>query len=209
MLDCIDLGICEYKQAYEIQKQIHQEVYEGKRNDTLIFVEHPPVLTLGASFHSENLLFPEDFYAQRGIAIEKTDRGGDVTYHCPGQLVLYPIFNIAHHGRDLHKWLRDLEEVVILTLAEFNISSRRFPPHTGVWVEDKKIAAIGVKAKKWVNLHGIAINCTNDLTPFQWFVPCGIKNYGVTSLERESGQAIDIKCLANKLHSSIKMVFEF
>ncbi|MCW5939778.1 MAG: lipoyl(octanoyl) transferase LipB [Fimbriimonadaceae bacterium] len=181
----VDLGRMEYRAAWEAQIQAHAEV-AGGGEDTLILVEHPPVLTLGASFHEENLLLSMDQYQEHGIQVVRTDRGGDVTYHGPGQLVIYPVFDVARHGRDLHHWLRQLEETVIAALRSFGLSGQRHPPHTGVWIdaegELKKVAAIGIKVKRWVSLHGIAVNCDNDLGPFSLIVPCGIHDHGVTSI---------------------------
>ena len=113
-----------------------------------------------------------------------------MTYHGPGQLVAYPVFNLTRHGKDLHKWMRDLEETVIQTLAHYNLEGTRFPPNTGVWIEDRKVCAIGVKVRKWTSMHGLALNCNNDLTPFNLIVPCGIHDYGVTSLTQELNRNI-------------------
>jgi lipoyl(octanoyl) transferase len=188
----LDLGRMPYRPAFELQAQILDEVASGQRPHTLIFVEHDPVLTLGANFHESNLLYPPEHYERLGIAIERTDRGGDVTYHGPKQLVIYPIFRVSELGRDLHKWLRDLEETMIAALRQFGLEGYRFPPHTGVWTNGRKIAAIGIKVKKWVSMHGIALNCDNDLAPFQAIIPCGIADYGVTSLTQETGRGIGI-----------------
>lgn len=190
----LDVGRRSYMETWEIQKQIAEGILTGTEPETLIFVEHDAVLTLGASFHEENLLFPRAEYEKRGIEVCVTDRGGDVTYHGPNQLVIYPIFNIAEHGKDLHKWMRDLEESIIRAIADFGITGDRFPPNTGVWVnQQRKIAAIGVKVRKWVNLHGIALNCSNDLSPFSLIIPCGIKEYPVTSLTKETGREVTIE----------------
>jgi lipoate-protein ligase B len=189
----IDLGRMEYQAAWDAQLRAHEEVAAGQE-DTLILVEHPPVLTLGASFHEENLLLSAHQYRERGIEVVRTDRGGDVTYHGPGQLVIYPVFDVARHGRDLHLWLRQLEEAVIVALRSFGLAGRRHPPHTGVWVggdeDPSKVAAIGIKVKRWVSLHGIAVNCDNDLGPFSLIVPCGIHDHGVTSISKALGAAI-------------------
>jgi lipoyl(octanoyl) transferase len=193
MARVLDLGVCGYEAAWDIQKELAEKLIAGEGEETLIFVEHPHVLTLGANFHEENLLFTAEKYASMGVEVIRTDRGGDVTYHGPRQLVIYPIFDIARHGKDLHRWMRDLEETMIRTIAEFGVEGRRFAPHTGVWVGDRKIAAIGVKIKKWVNLHGIALNCNNDLAYFDMIVPCGIVGYGVTSLTRETGREVTIE----------------
>lgn len=183
----------DYSACYELQQKLAEELIEGRREDTILFVEHPPVLTLGASFHEANLLHSREAYAEMGIAIESTDRGGDVTFHNPGQLVIYPIVDIAKQGKDLHKWMRDLEECMLLALKAFGLEGRRFPPHTGAWVGDAKIAAIGVKVRKWVNLHGIALNCNNDLQIADEIIPCGIQGYGVTSLAKELGKDVRVQ----------------
>lgn len=188
----MDLGRLSYSEALEVQKETLESVLAGAPN-TLLLLEHDRVLTLGANFHDKNLLLAPELYAQRGIEVAKADRGGDVTFHGPGQLVMYPIFDTAICGRDLHKWLRALEEAMIRTCTEFGLQSRRFPPHTGVWVEDRKVAAIGVKIRRWISMHGIALNCDNDLAPFSWIVPCGIADYGVTSLTEELGRTVTIE----------------
>lgn len=188
----LDLGQMEYLASWEVQKEVSAKVQDGGE-DTLIYVEHPPVLTLGANFHEENLLHPISLYEEMGISVHRTDRGGDVTFHGPGQLVIYPIFDLNRHGKDLHKWLRGLEEAMILTCRNFGIEARRFPPNTGAWVGDNKVAAIGIKVKRWVSIHGIALNCDNDLSVFDLFIPCGIRGYGVTSLSKEAGRKIGIE----------------
>lgn len=187
-----DLGFLGYQEAWETQKQVAEEVIAGAP-DALLLVEHPPVLTLGASFHAENLLFSREQIEAKGVQVHATDRGGDVTYHGPGQLVMYPIFDVSRHGKDLHKWLRDLEETQIQLLAGLGIEARRFAPHTGAWVGDEKVAAIGVKIRKWVSLHGIALNCSNDLKEFGLIIPCGISSYGVTSVSRLLGRNFSIE----------------
>jgi lipoyl(octanoyl) transferase len=190
----VDLGRMRYVPAWEVQKDVAEDVMAGGE-DTLLFVEHEPVLTLGASFHVQNLLLSRAEYERRGIEVVRTDRGGDVTFHGPGQLVIYPVFDLKRHGQDLHRWMRELEESVIQALAAFSVAGARFPPHTGVWVgggaeQRLKIAAIGVKVKRWVSIHGIALNCDNDLGEFGLIVPCGIVGYGVTSLSLATGKHV-------------------
>ncbi len=188
----LDLGRLDYISAWDIQKQTHEQVLGGAE-DTLILVEHDPVLTLGASFKPEHLLLTEADYRARGIDLVPTDRGGDVTYHGPGQLVCYPIFDLRRHGKDMHRWMRDLEEAMIQTCAEFGIVAGRQPDvNTGAWVNGSKIAAIGVKVRKWVSLHGTALNCENELDEFGLIVPCGVATHGVTSLTRETGRRISV-----------------
>ena len=184
-----DLGRLEYRAAWDVQREAAAQVKSGGP-DTLLLVEHDPVLTLGAGFHAENLLASGAACRHAGVAVERTDRGGDVTYHGPGQLVMYPVFDLRRHGKDLHRWMRDLEETQIRLLAQFGLTGRRFPPHTGAWIGDKKVAAIGVKIGGWISTHGIALNCEPDLTGFRLIVPCGIKEYPVTSLSAELGRSV-------------------
>lgn len=207
MASVYELGCLGYEAAWDIQKQVHAEILAGERDDTLILVEHPAVLTLGASFHEENLLLTREEYAARGIEVIRTDRGGDVTFHGPNQLVIYPIFDLRRHGKDLHKWLRDLEEAIVLTCRAFGLEGARSSVNTGVWINDRKVAAIGIKVSKWVSLHGIALNCSNDLSPFELIVPCGIQTHGVTSLSREAGQEIGIEEAKPKIFESFETVF--
>jgi lipoyl(octanoyl) transferase len=205
--DVEDLGLLEYRQSTDYQREVLEEVLSGMRPDTLLLVQHPPVLTLGANFHAEHLLLPREEYAGHSIQIEDTERGGDVTLHNPGQLVAYPIFDVGKHGRDLHRWLRDLEEAVILTCKSFGLEGYRFPPHTGVWVEGRKICAIGIKIRRWVSMHGIALNCNNDLAPFDLIVPCGIQGYGVTSLSRELARDVSVDEVRPLLIKAFEQVF--
>lgn len=176
-----------YTECSAYQTQILEDVVSGKITSTLLFAEHHPVLTLGASFHKENLLLSDEQYRSQGIEIQPTDRGGDVTFHGPGQLVIYPIFNLSVFGMDLHKWLRNLEQAMIETLKAVGIEGQRLPPHTGVWISESKVAAIGIKVRRWVSMHGIALNCNNDLSPFEGIIPCGINGYGVTSISKVLG----------------------
>ena len=182
------------------------EVQAGGK-DTLFLLEHEPVMTLGASFHTENLLHPTEWYEERSIQIQPTDRGGDITYHGPGQVVAYPIFDVKRHGQDLHRWMRDLEQTVIEALKEFGIEGVRLDVNSGVWVKQKKICAIGIKIKRWVSMHGIAINCNNDLSPFSTIVPCGIKTHGVTSISMETGREITTEEFAPILVEGFRKVF--
>lgn len=203
----VDLGTMAYRPCAELQAEVLVAVADGRIPSTLLLVEHLPVLTLGASFHAENLLLRPDQYAEMGIQVETTDRGGDVTYHGPGQRVAYPIFNVAELGKDLHKWLRDLEEAVICCLGHWGLVGYRFPPHTGVWVDGKKVCAIGIKVKRWVSMHGIAMNCNNDLSPFDAIVPCGIRDFGVTSLTRLVGRDVPVDEATPILVSAFEEVF--
>lgn len=207
MFEIVDLGRMPYQRAWDRQLEVHDSVRAGGA-DTLILVEHDPVLTLGADFHENNLLLTADQYRDRGIDVVRTDRGGDVTYHGPGQLVVYPIFDISRHGKDLHRWMRDLEETMIRTCASFGVEAGRLPlVNTGAWVRGRKIAAIGVKVRKWVNIHGIALNCNTDLTTFDLIVPCGVVGHGVTSLSRECGRSVGINDAKPSVVSAFNDVF--
>ncbi len=207
MASLYELGKLDYESAWNIQREVQAKVQSGEAEDTLILVEHPPVLTLGAGFHEENLLLSREAYTERGISIVKTDRGGDVTYHGPHQWVMYPIFDLRRHGKDLHRWLRDLEEVIIQVCAGFGLNGVRSAVNTGVWVNDRKVAAIGIKVSRWVSVHGIALNCNNDLSPFGWIVPCGIKTHGVTSLSQEVGREISMEEAKPKIVEAFQNVF--
>jgi lipoyl(octanoyl) transferase len=187
-----DLGCRPYGDALAIQEATHAEVRAGDAPPTLIFTEHPPVLTLGADFHAEHLRWSEAEYEAHGIEIVRVNRGGDVTYHGPGQLVAYPIFPISWVRRDVIAWLRGIEAVVMQTVAHFDLCARRFPPHTGVWIDDRKVCAIGIRIQRGVSMHGFALNCDLDVAAFDSIVPCGIADYGVTSLSIAAGRPISV-----------------
>ena len=206
MLKIVSLGRISYQDALARQLDILAQVQDGA-DDTLLLLEHDPVLTLGASFHPENLLHPQDWYESQGIEVVPTDRGGDITYHGPGQLVAYPIFDVAKHGKDLHRWMRDLEQTVILALMEFDLQGERLSVNSGVWINDKKASAIGIKIKRWVSMHGIAINCNVNLDPFSTIVPCGIRSHGVTSISQELGRIVTVEDFAPALIQGFKTVF--
>ncbi len=178
----IYLGSQKYEDALELQRELVALVADREIQEHVLYLEHPPTLTLGRGTDMSNILVSDQFLADRGATIHLIDRGGDVTYHGPGQLVGYPIINIANYQKDLHWYLRKIEEVLIVALARFGVEARRFPPHTGVWVGDKKIAAIGIKVSRWVTSHGFALNINPNMDHFKWIVPCGIRDYGVTSI---------------------------
>jgi lipoyl(octanoyl) transferase len=205
-LQILDLGRISYQDALAKQLDVLAQV-QGGAEDTLLLLEHDPVITLGASFHPENLLHPTEWYEERGIGVLPTDRGGDITYHGPGQLVGYPIFDVARHGKDLHRWMRDLEETVNLALLEFGIEGVRLPVNSGVWINENKVCAIGIKVKRWVSMHGIAINCDTDLSPFSTIVPCGIRSHGVTSISQELGRVVTVEDFAPALIRGFQTVF--
>ncbi len=179
-LEVEDLGLLPYKMAWEYQQKIVQKkLHNPSFPDKLILVQHPPVYTLGTSSTTDNLKFDLNSFSGELYRIE---RGGEVTYHYPGQLVVYPILDLRHYQQDLHWYLRQLEEVVIRLLAKYGINAERINGLTGVWVNSTKIAAIGIKVKRWITMHGLALNVNGDLSGFDDIIPCGIKDKGVSQL---------------------------
>lgn len=192
-----DLGVMPYADALALQREAAKARLSGAlADDLLLVVEHPPVITLGRSTKAGNLLASSEQLAARGVELFEVERGGDVTFHGPGQLVGYPIVNLEQHTQDLHWYLRQLEEVMIRALASFEITAARNPGKTGVWVRDRKIASIGVHARQWVTWHGFALNVTTDLSYFDLMIPCGIPDVVMTSVERELLEAASGVCLA-------------
>jgi lipoyl(octanoyl) transferase len=178
-----------YAEALELQRRLAKERIEKRRkNDLLLLVEHPPVITLGRGFRPEHLRTPRALLEARGIEVHEIERGGDVTFHGPGQLVGYPIFDLAEHRPDLHWFLRRLEEALMAALGQFGIEAGRREGYTGVWVQDRKIASIGIHVRQWVTWHGFALNVTTDLSYFDLIVPCGIPGVRMTSMQRELGE---------------------
>ncbi|HLH73016.1 MAG TPA: lipoyl(octanoyl) transferase LipB [Chloroflexota bacterium] len=178
------LGTMDYHEAWELQRRAVAARVAGEIPDILILVEHPHVYTLGRSGHAENVLLDEARLRTMGVQLFWVDRGGDVTYHGPGQLVGYPIIHLTRLGKDTHQHLRRIEETIIRGLADFEIEGHRDPRYTGVWVESDKIAAIGVRVSHWVTSHGFALNVSTDLSYFANIIPCGIHQRGVTSLTK-------------------------
>lgn len=184
------LGRVAYAEAWELQRRAVAARIAGEIPDLLILVEHPHVYTLGRSGHAEHVLLDEATLARIGAELFWVDRGGDVTYHGPGQLVGYPIVHLERFGKDVHAHLRRIEEVLIRVLAEVGLEGRRDPAYTGVWVGNEKIAAIGVRVSHWVTSHGFALNVDPDLSYFAHIIPCGIRHKGVTSLAQSLGRPV-------------------
>jgi lipoyl(octanoyl) transferase len=219
-----DIGLIEYKEAWLFQEKFFNEILEIKsknRNEGseittknhLIFCEHPHVYTLGNSGNKENLLVNEEYLKSRGASFYKTNRGGDITYHGPGQIVGYPIFDLDNFFNDIGKYLRFLEEVIILTLKEYGLSGERSKGETGVWLDvgkptARKICAMGVKTSRWVSMHGFAFNLNTDLSYFENIIPCGINDKKVTSLEKEIGHKIDVDHAKSLIKSNLESVFD-
>jgi lipoyl(octanoyl) transferase len=185
------LGLITYGDALELQAELVKQRRAAEIPDTLLLLEHPHVITLGSGSHDENVLVSPRERAERGIELFDTGRGGDVTYHGPGQLVGYPIFDLKPDRQDLHRYLRDIEEALIGVLADFGLRGRRKEGLTGVWVDDRKLAAIGVRVSSgWITSHGFALNVTTDLSFFGTIIPCGIRDHGVASLATELGRPV-------------------
>ena len=222
-----DLGVMGYsdawnyqetllKQNVDIKTRYHSAQQKQLKNSTtnyLLFVEHPPVYTLGKTGHEENVLLDESELQERGILFVRTNRGGDITFHGPEQIVGYPILDLEKFGTDIGKYLRNLEEIIIRTLSDYGIRGERSSGETGVWLEpgvvgkERKIAAFGVRCSRWITMHGFAFNVNTDLQYFEGIIPCGIKNKQVSSLARELGRNIDLGEVKEKLKFHFEDVF--
>jgi len=209
ILTYCDLGFIDYKEAWDLQLEIHSKRVTGEVDDFLFLLEHPNTYTLGKTAHKENLVGSEDYLTQNKISVYDIDRGGDITYHGPGQIVGYPIIDLNNWFNDTHKYLRALEEVIIKTCKDYGLKSERNPKHTGVWIDDKKIAAIGIKVSRWVTMHGFAFNVNTDLNLFSGIIPCGIQDKTVTSLKQELNREINIREVKEKLLKNFIQLFEY
>jgi lipoyl(octanoyl) transferase len=222
-----DLGLIGYPEAWDYQRKLNREIQEVKQKNTglslhkqsainnyLLFCEHPHVYTLGRSGKANNLLVNEDFLKSRGASFFKTDRGGDITYHGPGQIVGYPIFDLETFNLGVRQYVHNLEEAIILTLADYSIKSERLPGATGVWLDinnparTRKICAIGVKVSRSVTMHGFAFNVNTNLEYYGYINPCGFTDKGVTSLQNELGKEVDIEPVKITLARKLAEVFK-
>ncbi|MEN9977709.1 MAG: hypothetical protein RLZZ569_334 [Bacteroidota bacterium] len=222
-----DLGLIDYQEAWDFQEQLFKATIDRKiaqRNGAtevatenhLLFCEHPHVYTLGKSGSVDHLLLSDDQLTQHDARFYKINRGGDITYHGPGQLVAYPIFDLDHFFTDIHKYMRFLEEAVIATLADFGIKGERYDGLTGVWIEPttaraRKICAMGVKSSRWVTMHGIGFNVNSNLSYFSHIVPCGIDDKAVTSMQQELGHEVDMSAVkvALKKHLAAGFAYQY
>jgi lipoyl(octanoyl) transferase len=205
--DLVLIDSLSYQEAVALQEKYTDAVASNRESEKFILLQHPHVITLGRGFHQENLLFTKQWLQEQGIAVEESGRGGDVTYHGPGQIVGYPILNIIDQP-DLHLYLRNLEELMIRCVADFGIEAHREPGMTGAWVGSEKIGAIGVRVSRWVTSHGFALNVNTDLHYFDFIVPCGIKQYGVTSLERLLGKEVELAKVQDSLIVHFQTIFQ-
>jgi lipoyl(octanoyl) transferase len=204
----IDIGRTDYAYAWDLQKLLLKERIEGRIPDTILFTEHNNTYTIGKSGGDDHLLASDSELHEKEIALFKIDRGGDITYHGPGQIVCYPIIDLSEHYKDIHRYLRDLEEVIIRTLKRYSIEAYREPDYTGVWVSGEKICAIGVKVSHWVTMHGFAFNVNTDLSYFGRIIPCGIFHKGVTSLSQVLERPVDMTEVKGVIAGELADVFQ-
>lgn len=202
----LDLGLIDYQEAYQIQLNCVQEAL-GQDQQTVVLCEHPAVLTLGRLAEDGHILYSKDELVRRGVSIHRIDRGGEVTLHAPGQLVVYPILNLNYWKRDLHAYLHQLEEAAIDLLKDFGIVATRISGKTGVWVGREKIVSMGVGVKKWITYHGLAINVSTDLNLFSIIRPCGM-DVQMTSIERILHRPVDMNIVKQKTIETLKTVFD-
>jgi len=205
----LDIGRTPYVDAWDLQKKLVELRHQARIPDSLLIAEHEPVITMGRATSLSNLLVSKEQLAKRGVDLFEIERGGDITFHGPGQLVAYPIIDLNNRGRDLHRYLRDLEELVIRTLSDFGISAGLKEGLTGVWAEDRKLAAIGVAVTRWITYHGLALNVNTDLDYFKMINPCGITKYRVGSMTGILGKQIDFRAVADSLAENFAAMFYY
>jgi lipoyl(octanoyl) transferase len=204
-----DLDSIDYKEAWDLQKSIHQLRVENKIDDVLFLLEHPHTYTLGKTADKENLVGDDKYLSEHNISVYDIDRGGDITYHGPGQIVGYPIINLSNWQQDTHKYLRAIEDVILNVCAEYGLNGSRVDKYTGVWIADRKICAIGIKVSRWITMHGFAFNINTDLKLFDGIIPCGITDKDVTSLNRELKKEIQINEVKEKIIHHFIDIFRF
>lgn len=219
-IELYDLRAASYQSTWDLQHEVQTSIIEEKRaeqkgefegvrkNDALLFVEHPHVYTLGKSGAEENMLRSMAELLKLDAEFVKIDRGGDITYHGPGQIVGYPIMDLDRHFTDIHKYLRFLEEVIIRVCGDYGFEAGRIDGLTGVWIGEEKIAAMGIRCSRWVTMHGFALNVNTDLSYFQHIVPCGIQDKAVTSLQKLMGKEMDIEEVKKRIVFHFQDVFE-
>ncbi|MFA7419439.1 MAG: lipoyl(octanoyl) transferase LipB [Melioribacteraceae bacterium] len=209
IFDYCDLGFIDYQQAWDLQKDIFVKRTKDEISDTFFMLEHPHTYTLGKVAEKENLISSESQLKELGVSVYEIDRGGDITYHGPGQIVGYPIIKLSDWKEDTHEYLRGLEEVIMKVCADYGLETHRNTKYTGVWIAERKIAAIGIKVSRWTTMHGFAFNVNTDLNYFGGIIPCGIRDKEVTSLNRELGKEISIDEVKEKLVEKFAEVFGY
>jgi lipoyl(octanoyl) transferase len=203
----IRTGISRYGPVWKLQQHLFRHITEQRSDNYLILTEHHPVITIGQKSNPAHLLASKAFLQQQGIELYHIDRGGDVTFHGPGQLVGYPILNLLDFRQDVRWYLRTLEEVILRTLGDYKLPAQRLQDLTGVWIKNKKICAIGVKITRWVTMHGFALNVSTDLNYFQYIIPCGISGKGVTSILEQSGNITSLNDVSNRVCAHFADIF--
>jgi lipoyl(octanoyl) transferase len=208
-LHVVDLGRRDYVSVLELQEQTHAARIRGEIPDTLLLVEHEPVITMGRAAKREHILVPTELLAARGIEVHEIGRGGDVTYHGPGQLVAYPILDLRPDRCDVRRYVRNLEQVMLQVATSYGLDSQRIDGKTGAFCDDRKYGALGVRISRWVTMHGIAINVSTDLNAFSLIVPCGLADTAVTSLSRETGRDITLAEARERTQQQFADVFGY
>lgn len=204
----MELGVEEYGKIFHLQKRLHEARRIAIIPDIVIFLEHCPCLTIGRNGNSNHILVSAQYLVEEGIKIYETDRGGDITYHGPGQLVCYPIFDLNTYGQDLHMYVRRMEEILIRSLDSFGIAAGRKKGYPGAWTGDAKIAAVGIGVRHWVTMHGISLNVCPDLGHFSFIVPCGISQWGVTSMKEILGHPVDMMRVRMEMRRQFSEIFD-
>ena len=205
----MNLGEIDYQEAWDLQKLLFEKRLSGEITDTLLLLEHPHTYTLGKTADKKNLIGDDQYLKERGIKVYDIDRGGDITYHGPGQIVGYIIFDLKNWKQDTHLFLRALEDVIIKTCSDFNLATSRNEKNTGVWIEEKKICAIGIKVSRWITMHGFAFNVNTDLEFFNGIIPCGINDKKVTSLKNEFNNIFDIQSVKETILKNVGEIFGY
>ena len=208
-INLVDLGLMPYSEALAIQKKTVENIMNGTLESTFFLVEHPPVLTLGRRAERKNILATDEILDKEGVELYNVERGGDVTYHGPGQIVGYPILKLEDFGKDLHKYVADIEEIFVRLLSEkYDIETTKDKgKYTGVYIGSRKITAIGIAVRKWISFHGFAFNVKTNLKHFDWIIPCGLADRSVTSLERETGSVPDFEKVKTQTAEYFSRVF--
>ena len=201
------LGLVGYREAYHLQRKLLHSRLDGDIVDALLLLEHPPTFTIGKSGKLENVLASQAQLAREGISLFFTDRGGDITYHGPGQLVAYPVIDLKNRNKDIHQCVHDLEEVVIRTLNDFSIDAHRDEDHAGVWIKGEEIAAIGLSIKRWITMHGIGLNVNPNLRHFSLINPCGFSDRKATSMAKLLSEDIPMEEVTHRLMAHFSDVF--